>query len=224
MGIVVGNLNDIINNARHYKVKVISRKRKPIQYIVGILSYALFIFLLLIGITLLIYFLNIKIKQSKGDYSAPTFNGYVVLTGSMVPEIMEKDVVITKKIPAQNLQVRDIITFASSDPRWKGTIITHRIIEKYKLNDGSYEFRTKGDFNNVADDALVQEDNIFGKVILTIPKLGYLQMFLATKSGWVVGIMIPCLCVVSYDILKLFKLVGKKTKQKIVEKKVTYVK
>lgn len=224
MGIVVGNLNDIINNARHYKVKVISRKRKPIQYIVGILSYALFIFLLLIGITLLIYFLNIKIKQSKGDYSAPTFNGYVVLTGSMVPEIMEKDVVITKKIPAQNLQVRDIITFASSDPRWKGTIITHRIIEKYKLNDGSYEFRTKGDFNNVADDALVQEDNIFGKVILTIPKLGYLQMFLATKSGWIVGIMIPCLCVVSYDILKLFKLVGKKTKQKIVEKKVTYVK
>lgn len=224
MGIVVGNLNDIINNARHYKVKVISRKRKPIQYIVGILSYALFIFLLLIGITLLIYFLNIKIKQSKGDYSAPTFNGYVVLTGSMVPEIMEKDVVITKKIPAQNLQVRDIITFASSDPRWKGTIITHRIIEKYKLNDGSYEFRTKGDFNNVADDALVQEDNIFGKVILTIPKLGYLQMFLATKSGWIVGIMIPCLCVISYDILKLFKLVGKKTKQKIVEKKVTYVK
>lgn len=224
MGIVVGNFNDVVSRARHYKVKVISRKKKPIQYIVGILSYALFIFLLLIGVTLLIYFVSIKIKQSKGDYSAPTFNGYVVLTGSMIPEIMEKDVVITKKIPAENLKVRDIITFASSDPRWKGTIITHRIIEKYKLNDGTYEFRSKGDNNNVADDALVQQENILGKVILTIPKLGYLQMFLATKSGWIIGILIPCLCVVSYDILKLFKVVGRKAGKRISKKKVTYVK
>ena len=54
MGTVVGNFNDVVSRARHYKVKVISRKRKPIQYIVGILSYALFILLLLIGVTLLV--------------------------------------------------------------------------------------------------------------------------------------------------------------------------
>ena len=49
-------------------------------------------------------------------------------------------------------------------------------------------------------------------------------MFLATKSGWIIGILIPCLCVVSYDILKLFKVVGRKAERKINKKKVNYVK
>lgn len=224
MGTVVGNLNNVLKNARHYNVKVVSKKRKPIQYIIGILSYALFMFLFLIGITLLIYFLSIKIRQSKGDFTPPAYNGYVVLTGSMIPEIMVNDVVITKKVPAKNLKMRDIITFASSDPRWSGTIITHRIIDKFQDNQGLYEFRTKGDNNNIADDALVQENNILGKVILKIPKLGYLQTLLATKSGWIFLILIPSLCVISYDILKLFKVVGKTAKKSIKKKKVTYVK
>ena len=47
MGTVVGNLNNVLKNARHYNVKVVSKKRKPIQYIIGILSYALFMFLFL---------------------------------------------------------------------------------------------------------------------------------------------------------------------------------
>lgn len=207
----------VFGNTKHYKVKVIQKKQKPIQYIIGILSYALFTFLLLIGLTLLIYFLNTKIKQSRGDYSASTFNGYVVLTGSMLPNIKPNDVVFTKKVPGAKLEPKDIITFASSDPRFNGTIITHRIIEKFKTNAGTYEFRTKGDNNNVADDALVQEDNIMGKVILKIPKLGYLQTFLATKGGWIIAILIPSLGVISYDILKLLKIVGKKTK-KIVKR------
>lgn len=209
--------NNVLKYAKHYKVKVISKKKKPLQYIIGILSYALFIFLLLIGLTLLIYFASIKIKQSKGDFSQPTFNGYVVLTGSMIPTINVNDVVITKKIDGEKLKVKDIITFASSDPRFSGTIITHRIIEKFKNDNGLYEFRTKGDNNNISDDALVQEANIMGKVILRIPLLGYIQTLLATKSGWIFIILIPCLCVISYDILKLFKVVGKKTK-KIIKK------
>lgn len=204
---------DAFKNAKHYKVKVISKKKKPVQYIIGILSYALFIFLLLVGVTLLIYFVNIKVKQSKGDFSPPTFNGYVVLTGSMLPTIKVNDVVITKKVKGEDLKVKDVITFASSDPRFSGTIITHRIIEKFQTDAGLFEYRTKGDNNNISDDALVQDANVMGKVILRIPALGYIQTLLATKSGWIFIILIPCLCVISYDILKLFKVVGKKTKK-----------
>ena len=198
-------------NTKHFNVKVVKKKEPFYKTIIGVLSYALFIWLLLIGAALLIYVLDIKIRAAKGDYSAPKFNAYVVLTGSMLPEIKVYDVVVTKKVDAADLKEGDVITFASSDQRFLGTIITHRIIKKNppRENQG-YTFQTQGDNNNVADSALVLEDNIFGKVILKIPKLGYLQEFLASDGGWIIVILIPCLAVISYDTVKLVKGLKKK--------------
>ena len=185
-------------SAKHFNVKIVNKKEPLIKFILGVLSYAIFIWLLLIGITLLIYVADIKIRAAKGDYSSPTFNAYVVLTGSMLPDIQVYDVVVTKKVDAKDLKEGDIITFASSDTRFLNTIITHRIIKKYYDSETkTYTFQTKGDNNNVADSALVQSNNIYGKVILKIPKLGYLQEFLASDGGWIIVILIPCLIVIS---------------------------
>ena len=173
----------------------------------------MFIWLLLIGGTLLLYVADIKIRAAKGDYSAPVFNAYVVLSGSMLPEIAIKDIVVTKKVPQEELEVGDIITFISPDTRYGGISITHRIIEKfYDESLGTYTYRTQGDNNNVADSALVPNTNILGKVILKIPKLGYLQDLLSSKGGLIIVVLIPCLVILSYDIMKIFKNIGKKTK------------
>ena len=121
------------NKGRHFDVKIVKKKEPLFKVIIGILSYALFIWLLLIGIVLLVYVLDNKIRASKGDYSAPTYNAYVVLTGSMLPKIQVYDVVVTKRIDVDKLQEGDIITFASADTRFAGTIITHRIIKSLIL-------------------------------------------------------------------------------------------
>ncbi len=206
------------SNVPHYNVKIEKKKPKKLKMLLGVLSYAIFIWLLLIGIALLIYVGNIKLKEMKGDYTPPKYNAYVVLTGSMLPKIKVEDVVVTKKVDAKDLKEGDIITFASSDERYSGTIITHRIKKKYyDSTTGKYTFQSKGDNNNVADNALVEEDNIYGKVILKIPKLGYLQLFLASKGGWILVILIPCAVVVSFDIVKLFKMIALKKKLKIVK-------
>ena len=207
-----------LTNVRHYKVKIEKKKPRKLKFILGVLSYALFIWLLLIGAALLIYVANIKIKQMKGDYTPPKYNAYVVLTGSMLPEIKVEDVVITKKTEPEKLNEGDIITFASTDERYYGTIITHRIIKKYyDSTTKKYTYVSKGDNNNVQDNALVEQDKIYGKVILKIPKLGYLQVFLASKGGWILVILLPCLAVISFDIMKLLKMIGKKSKLKIAK-------
>ena len=72
-------------------------------------------------------------------------------------------------------------------------------------NNGKKEYRTKGDNNNVEDTALINYDNIVGKVILKVPRLGYVQVFLATQGGWIFVILIPSLAIISYDIMKLGK-------------------
>ena len=199
------NVKDL-DQVNHFNVKIVKKKEPLFKMILGIISYAIFIWLLLVGIVLLIYVLDIKIRAAKGDYSKPTYNAYVVLTGSMLPGIQVGDVVVTKKTDAAVLQEKDIITFASADTRFLNTIITHRIIKKnFDPESKKYTFQTKGDNNNVADSALVPESNIYGKVILKIPKLGYLQEFLASDGGWIIVILIPCLAVISYDIVKLIK-------------------
>ena len=206
------------SKTKNFNVKLVKKPVPLSKFIIGVISYAFFIFLILILITLLTYVLDIRIRAAKGDYSAPTFNAYVVLTGSMLPEIQVKDVVVTKKVDADTLKTGDIITFASSDSRFTGTIITHRILKKNQDSDGNITFQTKGDNNNVADSALVQPNNIYGKVILKIPKLGYLQEFLATDGGWIIVILLPCVTVISYDVVKLVKgLKRKKNKIKVIK-------
>ncbi|MBR3161264.1 MAG: signal peptidase I [Bacilli bacterium] len=206
-----------LTDVQNFDVKI--RKKKPnlVQAILGVLSYALFIWLLLIGVALLVYVLDIKIRAAKGDNSPPKYGAYVVLTGSMLPEIQVYDVVVTKRQDAKDLKEGDVITFASSDTRFAGTIITHRIIKKnYNSKTKSYTFQTKGDNNNVADSALVSPNNIFGRVILKIPKLGYLRDFLASDGGWILVILFPCLAVVAYDIVKISKGLKKKKYKNIV--------
>ena len=202
-----------IFGVKHYNVKVLKKKENFFKYTVSVLSYALFIWLLLIGGTLLLYVADIKIRASKGDFSAPVFNAYVVLSGSMLPHIEIKDIVVTKKVAAEELEVGDIITFIAPDSRYGGISITHRILDKYYDETlGIYTYRTKGDANNVADGALVPNANILGKVILKIPKLGYLQDLLSSKGGLIFVVLIPCLVILSYDIMKIFKKIGQKAK------------
>ena len=205
-----------INNifgVKHYKVKIIKKRENIFRYTVSVLSYAIFIFLLLIGGTLLLYIADIKIRAAKGDYSAPVFNAYVVLSGSMIPTIQVKDIVVTKKIPEEKLEVGDIITFISPDTRFGGISVTHRIIDKlYDDSLGIYTYKTQGDNNNIADAVPVPNSNILGKVILKVPKLGYIQDILSSKGGLIVLVLIPCLAILSYDIMKMFKRIGQKTK------------
>ena len=141
---------------KHYKVKVVKQKENPLKFILSIISYAMFIWLLLIGGTLLIYVADIKIRAMKGDYTPPKYNAYVVETGSMIPEILVKDVVLTKKIDTEDIKVGDVITFLSADPRLPGITITHRVVDIYTDPvTGDVEYQTKGDNNNTQDSSRI---------------------------------------------------------------------
>lgn len=99
------------------------------------------------------------------------YNYKTVLTGSMEPAIPVGSIVITKE--QSSYEMEDIISFQE-----EGAIITHRIISIDRER-----YITKGDANNVADTEEVQQKQILGKVILTIPLLGYLVMWLMSPVG-----------------------------------------
>ncbi len=200
---------------RHYNVKIVKEKISPIRFIINVISYAIFMWLILIGITLLIYIADTKIRAAKGDFTPSKYNAYVVLTGSMLPEIVPKDVVVTKKIEGNDLKVGDIITFIPSDSRISNIIVTHRILNKYyDAATNRYKYQTKGDANNTPDFTLAEDQNVIGKVIFRIPKVGYVQDLLASKGGLIIVVLIPALVILSYDIMKLGKNIARGKKKK----------
>lgn len=94
-----------------------------------------------------------------------------VATGSMEPTISVGDAVIVSSCDTNDLNVGDIISYSSG-----GEIVIHRIVRKNET-DGVC-FITKGDANNSEDISPVSAEQVLGKVVAVIPKLGYPSLLL----------------------------------------------
>ena len=196
-----------------------SKKRnkflQAINKILKWLSTIILVILVMIGIVLIGIFISGKVAQSKGK--TPPISLYTIISPSMTPNIKVYDVVVVKTTDTSALQVGDVISFYSNNVYFDGKPITHRIVKKYNTEEG-ISYRTKGDANAVVDNDYVYEQNIVGKVIFKIPALGRVQFFLASQGGWFIAILIPALAVISYDIVKIAKLIAIKNKINRIKK------
>lgn len=181
--------------------------KNVINRLLKIISSAIFAVLVILIILILIYVIRVKLLASNDRLGEVRLNFYTILTQSMYPTIKAGDVVVTYMDENDSYNTGDVITFISNA---NGQItVTHRIEEVYEVN-GQYSYKTKGDNNNTADKEIISSNNVLGKVVFKIPKAGYIQQFLVTKTGWIIAIVLPCLGIVIYDILRLFKTVTRK--------------
>ncbi len=97
------------------------------------------------------------------------FRPTLVLSGSMRPEIEVGDVLISTDVEADAIKVGDIIQFINKDE----VIIMHRVVG-FVETDGPDYFITKGDDNDSPDIEPVNPDNVLGKVVYNIPKIGWI--------------------------------------------------
>lgn len=104
----------------------------------------------------------------------------VVLTGSMEPGIEPGDVVLIRKLTEEKevyqLVSGDVINFKRED-----ITITHRIIDVLRDEAGNVSFQTKGDNNSSADEEIVMPNDVNGRVVDVVPKVGLPILML--KSG-----------------------------------------
>lgn len=178
-----------------------------IDRILKIISSAIFVVLVLIVVLALAYILRVKYLSSQGRLGEIKLNFYTILTQSMYPSIKAGDIIITYKEDSNIYNSGDVITFIS--PSNGGITITHRVEEVYNVN-GVYSYKTKGDNNNVADREVVDSDSVLGRVVAKIPKAGYIQQFLVTKTGWIVAVVLPSMGIIIYDLLKMFRFTARK--------------
>lgn len=105
----------------------------------------------------------------------------VIMTGSMEPLIYPGDVIIVKQFYSeeeiQALQAGDIIYFQRDD-----IVITHRIVDVVYDKNGNYQFQTKGDNNSIEDIRLVLPQEVKGRYVMDIPKIGYPTYWLKSSQ------------------------------------------
>lgn len=97
-----------------------------------------------------------------GWYLMQYFCAYVVLSGSMEPEIPTGSVVVVDG-RKKEWNPGEVITY-----RRGNMVVTHRIVEKSEEG-----YRTKGDVNAEEDAGIVPEKQVIGNVIAVLPWIGF---------------------------------------------------
>ena len=133
----------------------------------------------------------------------------------MEPDIKTGDVVICQKTDAKDLKEGDVIAFSKN-----GEVITHRII-KIETNDEINYYITKGDNNTLEDNEKVEENQIKGKMLIKIPKMG---IFIKALSNNII-LLIILLVILILSFMKILvseKRDDRREKRKIEEKRKLY--
>ena len=177
------------------------------HFVTKVFLYVVFLLLALIFLFFIFYFVDLLYNLRSGENKPPLFDAYVIVSPSMVPTINVQDAIIIARVSPKKLKQGDIISYLSTDSYYAGKVVTHRIIGIVEANDGTLLYRTKGDNNNVADALLVREENVYGKVLFRIPKLGYVRWFLSTYFGWILCIALPALYLIMTEVIRVRKLI-----------------
>lgn len=106
------------------------------------------------------------------------FQLFTVLSGSMEPELPVGSVIYVRPVEAQDIRVRDVITFRLEN----GANATHRVVEVMD-GGGDLQFRTKGDANPIDDAEPVSAEQLIGRPVFHVPCLGYLVTYMQTPKG-----------------------------------------
>ena len=67
------------------------------NYMTSILMYAIIVVLVLVGIILLAYFIDVTKRGRSTDWQPPLYGAYIIVSGSMEPIIKVNDAIVIKR-------------------------------------------------------------------------------------------------------------------------------
>ena len=149
-------------------------------------AVAVIILIAIVGALASIYFLD--------DYDA-----YVVKSDSMQPAITSGDMVIMGNpgsFLTRDITPGEIITFKRNN-----NLITHRI----ESIEGDTIY-TKGDGQEERDPWIISRFfDVKGSYIFHIPYVGLISNYIKTKTGWLLCVILPAICLLGFIIKDIVK-------------------
>ncbi len=148
-------------------------------------------------------------------YIAPHFGWRVdvVVSGSMEPELKAGSLVITRPVEPQEVMVGDIIAFSPQGVTLGENGVIHRVIGIEEASP--LYFKTKGDANDNPDPFMVPARNLVGRIWFKVHYVGYFIGFLRTPGGFLLGLVIPGLVIITMYITSIQRMLRKNREEKL---------
>ncbi len=174
-----------------YKLKI---DKKLIKKIISIAASVI------LAVTICLCLFVVVQVLSKGYASFGSYSFFKVVTPSMEPSIAVGEVIVTKSVAMDEVEVGDVVSFHSQAPDMFGMIITHRVVEIDTAENGEKCFLTKGDANLSVDGRYVLESNFIGKVTWTSGKafISSFVKFVSTGYGFIACIAFPLILILTF--------------------------
>lgn len=153
--------------------------------------------------------LNFKSLASK-NITFP--RAFVVQSGSMEPAIKTGSVIFS--YPKSNYKEGDIITFAPNG-NFKN-LVTHRVAARLYPNGATSEpvYKTSGDANEDFDTWQISNKQIVGRVVFSVPYIGYIANQAKKPYGFILLVVIPATIIIYEELKSLFGEIGKIIRKK----------
>lgn len=179
-----GKRRDDYSSTQGQEDNLSKKKSHKVHKVLNWIMNALF-YILTFGILIGAVIFTVSQDSEKSFFG---YRFYTVLTNSMVPRdpatqkggFAAGDIIIVQMLNPKELKKGDIVTYGlmSADPE-STTVLTHRVIDRLdELNgeEGLY-FQTQGDANTAADRP-INAEQVIGKKVFAIPKMGSIMSFL----------------------------------------------
>ena len=154
-----------------------------------------------IGIFIALFLLVVCLQRfTDNNLSLFGFRMFTVLTGSMEPKYNVGDVLFSKSIDPDEIQVGDAISYLGKSGDVKDKVVTHEVIEIENDENGEKIFHTKG-IANIIEDPIVHADQIYGNVIHKSTILSFISKTIRTPVGLIVLIIIPVFYIIGSEML-----------------------
>ncbi len=136
----------------------------------------------------------------------------IVKSGSMEPTIKTGGLVFI--VPSENYVVGDVITFGKDTKTQIPT--THRIVE-VNNEGGETTFVTKGDANDDVDPTETEISLVHGKVIFSVPYMGYVLDFARKPLGFILLVGVPALIIILDELGKIIREIKNIKRKKLLD-------
>lgn len=152
------------------------------------------------------------------DRSLFGYKAFIVLSDSMSRTDFDAgDLVLVKEVDPATLKEGDIISYQSTNTENYGEVVTHKIRELTKDENGQSGFITYGTTTDTNDENIVTYSFVLGKYQTKLPGVGKFFQFLKTPPGYIVCIFLPFLILILVQGINSIRLFKRYKKEQLAE-------
>lgn len=168
------------------------KENKVLKLIGNILYVLLFVIVVLMLIVVILQ------RVSDNSISLGGYRLFTVATGSMEPEYKVGDILLSKQVDINEIQVGDDVVYRGKEGSFKDKIVTHRVVS-IREDNGEKKFTTKG-IANTEKDPEIDSNQIYGKVIYKVKTLSFIGQIAKNIYVFYFIIFIPIAIIIFVQI------------------------